>query len=184
MSIQQPENFRIPCVYGVEDRKYFRLDLDKKTRLEEVKKLAYEIGEKYHLGNCLIVLSSKCKQLMLDLKPLQNYNLVYGREVPFSYQQWVLKKLRDSCRLGDVRYVEFREMEKTSTLRLSPKSETKGSGTPVAYIKITGENEGIREYLKMLWVGRKVAKFLAELRQENEEQEEMKLLISLGVIKT
>jgi len=155
---RQPERF--PCIYGYETNKYFLLDLDKRVSLKEVKKKAFEIGKKYYLGNCLIVHSSDSKQLKLDLKPLQNYNLIYGRRVPWAYQQWILKKLRDSG--IDIKYVEFREREKTSTLRTSPKGETKSSGNPIAFIKITGENEGIREYLKLLWVGKRIEKFLKE----------------------
>jgi hypothetical protein len=145
------------------------LDLDKCTSLEEVKKIALEIGKKYSLGDCLIVRSSDAKQMMLDLKPLQNYNLVFGKKVPFDYQQWVLKQLRDSGILRDIRYVEFREREGTSTLRVSPKSEHKGCGKVVAYVRITGENEGIKEYLKLAWVGRKVEKYLEELKLEGDE---------------
>jgi len=143
--------------------------------LEEVKKIALEIGKKYSLGNCLIVHSSDAKQMMLDLKPLQNYNLIYGKKVPFKYQQWVLKQLRDSGIIRDVRYVEFREKEGSSTLRVSPKSQHKGCGKVVAYVRITGENEGIKEYLKFAWVGRKVEKFLAE-EFAHESWEEIALL--------
>lgn len=74
-------------------------------------------------------------------------------------------------------------MEKSSILRTSPKSETKGSGNPIAIIKITGENEGIREYMKLYWVGKKTEKFLEKLRQESDELEEINLLKALGVIK-
>lgn len=145
------------------------MDLDKRTSLEEVKKIAFEIGKKYSLGNCLIVRSSDAKQMMLDLKPLQNYNLIYGKKVPFHYQQLVLKQLRDSGILRDIRYVEFREKEGTSTLRVSPKNEHKGCGKVVAYVRITGENEGIKEYLKLAWVGRKVEKYLEELKLEGDK---------------
>jgi len=151
------------------------LDLDKRTGLEEVKKIAFEIGKKYSLGNCLIVHSSDAKQMTLELKPLQNYNLIYGKKIPFKYQQWVLKELRDSGILRDIRYVEFREKEGSSTLRVSPKSEHKGCGKVVAYVRITGENKGIKEYLKLAWVGRKVEKFLAE-ECTHESWEEIALL--------
>ena len=172
-------------ILGYETNRYFLLDLDKQCSLEEVKKLAFEIGKKYDLGNCLIVQSSNAKQMTLDLKPLHNYNLVYGRKLPWSYQQWVLRELRDSGIIGDIRYFEFREQEQTSTLRVSPKNESKRSGKPIAYLRITGENEGIKEYLKMLWVGRKVGKFLEELYPEEEDLErEVGLLKLMGVIKT
>jgi hypothetical protein len=171
-TIQLPRAFPI---LGYETNRYFLLDLDKRTSLEEVKKIAFEIGKKYGLGNCLIVHSSGAKQMTLDLKPLQNYNLIYGKKVPFKYQQWVLKQLRDSGILRDIRYVEFREREGTSTLRVSPKSEHKSCGKVVAYVRITGENEGIKEYLKLSWVGRKVEKFLAE-EFAHESWEEIALL--------
>jgi hypothetical protein len=151
------------------------LDLDKRTGLEEVKKIAFKIGKKYSLGNCLIVHSSDAKQMTLDLKPLQNYNLIYGKKVPLEYQQCVLRELRDSGILRDIRYVEFREKEGSSTLRVSPKSQHKGCGKVVAYVRITGENEGIKEYLKLAWVGRKVEKFLAE-EFAHESWEEIALL--------
>jgi hypothetical protein len=179
--IQQHERFpRGFPVMGYETNRYFLLDLDREVSLKEVKKKAFKIGKKYHLGDCLVVHSSDAKQMMLDLEPLQNYNLVYGRRLPRTYQQWVLKRLRESGIA--IRYVEFREMEKSSTLRTSPKSEIKGSGNPIAFIKITGENEGIREYLKMLWVGRKLEKLLEKWRRESDELEEVNLLKSLGVI--
>ena len=168
--IRQPESYP---AYGFETRKFFLVDLDKRTGLEEVKKKAFDWGKRYRLGDCLIDHSSDAKQMMLDLKPLQNYRLVYGRELPFSYQQWVLRKLKD---FGvDIRYIEFREKEGTSTLRVSPKNEEKGCPKPIAYIRITGENEGIKEYLKLLWVGRKIEKFLAE-EFAHESWEEIALL--------
>lgn len=170
----------IPCIYGYETNRFFLLDLDRQTSLEEVKKKAFEIGKKYGLGNCLIVHSSNDKQLALDLKPLQNYNLIYGRKVPWAYQQWVLKELRESG--IDIRYVEFREKEGTSTLRVSPKNAEVGCGNPIAYVRITGENEGIRDYLKMLWVGRKIEKFI-EKELNHESWEEMELLKLFGGIK-
>jgi len=165
-STQLPSGFPI---LGYETNRYFLLDLDKRTSVEEVKEKALEIGKKYGLGDCLIVQSSNAKQMMLDLKPLQNYNLIYGKKVPFEYQQWILKELRESGIIGDVRYVEFREKEGTSTLRVSPKNESKGCGKIVAYVRITGENEGIREYLKMLWIGRQIEKFLDGLKSEGDE---------------
>jgi hypothetical protein len=158
-------------VVGWETNRYFTLDLDKQTSLEEVKEIAYEVGNKYDLGNCLIVHSSNAKQFMLDLEPLQNYNLVYGKQVPWSYQQQVLKELQKSGIIGDIRYIRFRNEEKTATLRVAPKDECKPTGTPVAFIEIppsagntqqgvTGENEGIREYLLMLNIGRTVEQML------------------------
>lgn len=108
----------------------------------------------------MIVHSSDDKQLTLDLKPLQNYNLIYGKRVPFEFQQRVLKKLRDSGIIGDVRYVEFREKEGSSTLRVSPKNHQKVCGKVCGYIKITGEVEGIMEYLKFLQIGRSIEKEL------------------------
>lgn len=96
--------------------------------------------------------------MTLDCEPLQNYNLIYGKEVPWSYQIKVLKELKESGKAGDIRYIRFRELEKTSTLRVSPKHEGKPSGTPVAFIEITGENEGIREYLLYLNIGRQIDK--------------------------
>jgi hypothetical protein len=38
------------------------------------------------------------------------------------------------------------------------------------YIKMTGENRGIRKYLRMLWFGRKMAKLLEELILEKDEK--------------
>ena len=172
LTIQLPRAFPI---LGYETNRYFLLDLDKRTSLEEVKKIALEIGKKYGLGDCLIVHSSDDKQLTLDLKPLQNYNLVYGKKVPFDYQQLVLEELRDSGMIRDIRYVEFREREGTCTLRVSPKNQYKGCGKVVAYVRITGENQGIKEYLKFAWVGRKYEKFLAE-ECTHEGWEEIALL--------
>ena len=168
-TIRLPRAFPI---LGYETKNYFLLDLDKRVSLEEVRKIGSKIAKKYGFGDFLIVLSSYAKQLMLNLKPLQNYNLIYGKKVPnFDYQQWVLKQLRDSGIIRDVRYVEFREKEGTSTLRVSPKSEHKGCGKVVAYVRITGEDEGIKEYLKLAWVGRKVEKLLAEeFAQESWEE--------------
>ena len=171
-TIRLPKAFPI---LGYETNRFFLLDLDKRTSLEEVKKIGSKIAKKYGFGDFLIVLSSYAKQLMLDLKPLQNYNLIYGKKVPFRYQQWILKQLRESGIIRDVRYVEFREKEGSSTLRVSPKSEHKGCGKVVAYVRITGENEGIKEYLKLAWVGRKVEKFLAE-EFAHESWEEIALL--------
>ena len=171
-NIQLPRAFPI---LGYETSRFFLLDLDKRISLEEVKKIALEIGKKYGLGDCLIVHSSDGKQLMLDLKPLQNYNLIYGKKVPFEYQQWILEELREARILGDIRYVEFREKEGSSTLRVSPKNQYKGCGKVVAYIKITGENDGIKEYLKFYWLGREVEKLLAE-EYVHESWEEIALL--------
>ena len=158
-NIQEREGFP---VFAHETNRYFMLDLDKQTSLEEVRKIAYEIGLKYGLGNCLIVHSSNAKQFMLDLEPLQNYNLIYGKEVPWSYQQQVLKELDKSGIIGDIRYIQFRNQEKSSTLRVSPKNEDKLSGNPIAFIEITGENEGIKEHLMMLKIGKLVEQDLKD----------------------
>ena len=147
-------------IFGYETNKYFLLDLDAQVSLEEVRKIAYEIGDRYRLGNCLVVRSSTAKQFMLDLERLQNYNLIYGKEISWSYQMKVLKELKKSGKIGDVRYIRFRNQEKTATLRVSPKHESKPTGTPVAFIEITGENSGIREYLLMLNIGRTVEQML------------------------
>lgn len=149
-------------VLGYESNKFFMLDLDAQVSLEEVRKIAYEIGSKYQLGNCLIVRSSTAKQFTFDLERLQNYNLVYGKHVAWRYQQWVLKELKDSGMIGDVRYIRFRNEEKSATLRVSPKHESKPAGTPVAFIEITGENEGIKEYLMVLKIGKLVEQDLRE----------------------
>jgi hypothetical protein len=149
-------------IVGWETNRYFTLDLDKQTSLEEVTKIAYEIGSKYQLGNCLIVLSSTAKQFMLDLEPLQNYNLIFGKQVLWSYQMKVLKELKESGIVGDIRYLRFRMQERSSTLRVSPKDESKPTGTPVAFIEISGENDGIKEYLLLLRIGRLVEQDLRD----------------------
>lgn len=154
---QEPEGFPI---VGYETNRFFILDLDKQVSLDEVKKIAYEIGKRFGLGDCLIIESSIAKQLTLDVECLQNYNLVYGKEVSWNYQQEVLKELNDSGIIGDIRYIRFRHEEQTATLRVSPKHECKPCGKPVALVKITGEMAGIREYLLFLNIGRLVEKDL------------------------
>lgn len=150
-------------VVGWETNRYFLLDIDKFPSLEEIENIAFEIGYKYWLGNCLVVLSSLAVQLTLDGVRLQNYNLIYGREVSWWYQQRILRELDESRIIGDIRYIRFRELEKTSTLRISPKHECKLTGKPVAFVEITGENEGIREYLLLLNIGRQVEQYLREV---------------------
>lgn len=157
----QQRNFVSVIPFGWETTHFFLLDLDRQVSLEDVKKKAIKWGMKYKLGNCLVDHSSDDKQLTIDLTPLQNYRLIYGRRFEgkqgWTYQQQVLREIRNSG--VDIRYVDFREMEQTSTLWVSPKSIERQCPQPVAYLRITGENDGIREYLKMLWVGREISNF-------------------------
>lgn len=119
------------------------LDCDN-VREKEVIPLVEEYAKFQELGSVLFMLSSDHKQMDLDLKPLKNFNIIFGKRVDWKEIEWHIREL---LRLGviDGKFARMREFMLT-TMRVNAKNDETPPPKVFRYFS-NGDDTCIMEYI-------------------------------------
>ena len=131
-------------VIGFTNNNILMLDCDGKEE-EEVITFAREYAKFHDLGSALVMKTSESKQLTLDLKPLNNYCIIFGKILSWEEIKW---HIQEAYRLGmvDEAFVAIREYGYI-TIRVNAKNKEKPPPKKVYYFQ-NGDDTGIKEFLR------------------------------------
>jgi len=132
-------------VIGFSNNNILMLDCDGKEE-EEVITFAREYAKFHDLGSALVIKTSETKQLSLNLRPLANYCIIFGRVLSWEEIKW---HIQEAYRLGmvDEKFAEMRNYSNLITIRVNAKNKEKPPPEFVHYFH-NGDDTGIIEFLR------------------------------------